>query len=238
MNSVAVPVFIDPLRLPLIPSADGALLAAYQAQQVARDGLTGFLEALQSVERDVEDQVELSSPRLLLRPDANGGVSASLDVTSPLTALEQRTDAGELPEAARDARTLAQSVSPEAQTPLTTALGGVDSEGLNELPLANPTESALLQSYIGGTAGGQGLQAGAAANEGAAPLRVAGVDPAAALGAFTNEQASASNAFELTSMPSRSRMAPAPVPDEFSGIYDATTGQVVHRIGMNVDMRG
>ncbi len=107
-------------------------------------------------------------------------------------------------------------------------------------PSAEPTTSALFQSHLGAFGPGTARMDAAALPEEQTPLRVSGISAAVAASPFAGEQSLASHPFQEALRESASAQGSVGVAgsEDFSGIYDARTGQIIHRVGARLDVKG
>lgn len=107
-------------------------------------------------------------------------------------------------------------------------------------PNAEPTGSALFQSHLGAFGPGSARAEGTSQPEEQTPLRVSGISAAVAANPFAGDRSLASNPFQeaLLEPTSAQVVTGAPGSEDFSGIYDARTGQIIHRVGARLDVKG
>lgn len=101
----------------------------------------------------------------------------------------------------------------------------------------DPTTSALFQAHIGAFGNQGGPVGGVPPAEGKPEAQVNSVISATATGRFTSETPLQSSEFQLAG-PASSRKTPYAVAEDFAGIYDAQTTQVIHRLGTRLDVKG
>ncbi len=107
-------------------------------------------------------------------------------------------------------------------------------------PTAEPTTSAFFQSHLGALGPGSVRAEGTSQPEEQMPLRVSGISAAVAANPFAGDRSLASNPFQeaLLESVSAQGVAGAASSEDFSGIYDARTGQIIHRVGARLDVKG
>jgi hypothetical protein len=104
----------------------------------------------------------------------------------------------------------------------------------------DPTGSPLYQSHLGSTTQGQISRDGSGSSDDWVPYRVIGVNATTSASLFSSEQPLSSERFLLQNPDSESLQAAQPSTsgyEDFSGIYDAQTGRVTHRLGTRFDAR-
>lgn len=162
-------------------------------------------------------------------------VSAYTDISlaSLLPRLEQASSVA--------GQELAQSESADFRQALSAVGTGLDTVELTRgQALAEPTGSALFQSHLGAFGPGSARMDGNSLPEEQSSLRIAGISATVAANPFAGDRSLASNPFQeaplgLASAQSRPSAAGA---EDFSGIYDARTGQIIHRVGTRLDVKG
>lgn len=118
---------------------------------------------------------------------------------------------------------------------------GLDTVELSSPQVAvEPTRSALFQSHLGAFGPGTPRMDGNALPEEQSPLRIAGISAAVAANPFAGDRSLASNPFQEALLgPASAQSVPSAAgAEDFSGIYDARTGQIIHRVGTRLDVKG
>jgi len=107
-------------------------------------------------------------------------------------------------------------------------------------PGSVPAGSALFQSHAGALAQDPARLDRGPLPEEQAPLRVSGVGSTTAASAFTGEQSLASNPYQtlVPGLEPTRTASGVTGSEDFSGIYDARTGQVIRRVGARLDVKG